>query len=228
MGRKFAEIAFTPSVRSAQERYGSREANRAFERARNPHATLRETEAAFIRARDGFYVATVSESGWPYVQFRGGPPGFLQVLDVGTIAYPDFSGNAQYLTTGNLTADDRASLILLDYAERRRLKIWARARIVDHADDPELVRRLTIPGYPARVERAVVMAVEAFDWNCPRHITPRFTAAELAGGAASTRQHTARPAVGQGRATHGSCTDSPGPDTGGTTDTPQRPAGRSA
>ena len=179
MARKFATITFTPSVKAAQERYGSRHANQGFEAAEDPRDTLTETEIEFIGARDGFYQATVSEAGWPYVQFRGGPAGFLKVLDERTIGYADFRGNVQYLSVGNLGANDRIALILMDYPNRRRLKIWARARIVDYAEDPELIARLEVPTYRARVERAVVMTIEALDWNCPQHITPRFTEAEI-------------------------------------------------
>ncbi|GAA0585266.1 pyridoxamine 5'-phosphate oxidase family protein [Caenispirillum bisanense] len=190
MARAFADITFTPSVKAAQARYGSRAANEGFERAANRAAVLTAREADFIAARDGFYQATVSETGWPYVQFRGGPPGFLKVLDDRTIGYADFRGNVQYISTGNIEADGRVSLILMDYANRRRLKIWARARIVHEDEDPGLLARLEIPTYRARVERAVVMTVEALDWNCPQHITPRFTEAEFA----------ARMAAGEGDA----------------------------
>jgi len=179
MARKFAAITFTPSVKAAQERYGSRHANQRFEDVEDSGDTLSETEIEFIEARDGFYQATVSESGWPYVQFRGGPAGFLKVLDDRTIGYADFRGNVQYLSVGNLNADERIALILMDYPNRRRLKIWARARIVDAAEDPELIARLEVPTYRARVERAVVLTIEALDWNCPQHITPRFTEAEI-------------------------------------------------
>lgn len=187
MARKFADITFTPSVKAAQERYGSRDYNLPFEDMDDPGDILGEAEAAFIHTRDGFYQATVNEDGWPYVQFRGGPAGFLTVLDARTIAYPDFRGNVQYISVGNLNADNRVSLILMDYANRRRLKIWARARIVHEADDPELLSRLVLPGYRARVERAVVMAIEAVDWNCPMHITPRFTETEVGTMTASLR-----------------------------------------
>lgn len=179
MARKFAEITFTPSVKAAQTRYGSRAANEGFEFAEDAGDTLGEVEAAFIEARDGFYQATVNENGWPYVQFRGGPPGFLKVLDERTIGYADFRGNIQYLSVGNLAANDRIAMILMDYPNRRRLKVWARARIVHHDEDPELLARLEVPTYRARVERAVVMTIEAVDWNCPQHITPRFTQAEI-------------------------------------------------
>lgn len=180
MARNFTAIAFTPSVKAAQERYGSRAAySRVEQNADDTPATLGEREKAFIEARDGFYQATVSETGWPYVQFRGGPAGFLKVLDDRTIGYADFRGNVQYLSVGNLNANDRVALILMDYANRARLKIWARARLVHPDEDADLLRRLEDPTYRARVERAVILTVEAFDWNCPQHITPRFTADEV-------------------------------------------------
>jgi len=180
MGRKFADITFTPSVVAAQERYGSRSYNQPFEDMEEPGDVLGEPETTFIQARDGFYQATVNEDGWPYVQFRGGPPGFLQVLDEKTIAYPDFRGNIQYISVGNLNTDGRVSLILMDYPNRRRLKIWATARIVHGDEDPALLKRLELPSYRARIERAVVMTIEAVDWNCPMHIKPRFTEQEIA------------------------------------------------
>ncbi len=179
MARKFADITFTPSVKATQTLNGSRSANESFEHGEMSGDTLGSNEAQFIEARDGFYQATVSETGWPYVQFRGGPAGFLKVLDERTIGYADFRGNIQYLSVGNLAANDRIAMILMDYPNRRRLKIWARARIVHHDEDPDLLARLEVPTYRARVERAVVMTIEAFDWNCPQHITPRFTETEV-------------------------------------------------
>jgi predicted pyridoxine 5'-phosphate oxidase superfamily flavin-nucleotide-binding protein len=122
---------------------------------------------------------TVGESGWPYVQHRGGPPGFLKVLDDRTLGYADFSGNRQYLSVGNLAGDDRISLFLMDYAQQRRLKIWGRARLVDEDLEPDLIARLESPGYRARVERGVVIHIEAYDWNCPKYITPRYTKAQV-------------------------------------------------
>jgi hypothetical protein len=181
MSRAFGRIAFTPAVRAFQARQGVRPREPRPDDGPDGRGTaLTQTEAAFIAARDGFYQATVGEDGWPYVQFRGGPPGFLRVLDERTIAYADFRGNMQYISAGNLSGDGRVSLILMDYANRRRLKLFGRARLVDASDDPALVARLEDPGYRARVERAVVISVEAFDWNCPQHITPRFTEAEFA------------------------------------------------
>ncbi len=181
MSRPFARIAFTPAVRAFQESRGLRPRPPGPDDVRGERGVrLTAAEAEFIAGRDGFYQATVSESGWPYVQFRGGPSGFLRVLDERTIAYADFRGNMQYVSAGNLAGDGRVALILMDYANRRRLKILGRARLVDAGDDPALVAKLEDPSYRAHVERAVVIAIEAFDWNCPQHITPRYTEAEFA------------------------------------------------
>ena len=155
MARKFAEIAFTPAVKAAQERYGSRTANQRFEAADDSQDTLTDDEIEFVESRDSFYQATVSETGWPYVQFRGGPAGFLKVLDDRTIGYADFRGNVQYVSVGNLNAVARIALILMDYPNRRRLKILARARVVDDSEDPELIARLEVPSYRAKIARAM-------------------------------------------------------------------------
>src|SRR3990172_4139931 len=135
-------------------------------------------------------MATVSETGWPYIQHRGGPPGFLRVLDEKTIGLADFRGNRQYISVGNLKTDDRVSLFLMDYPNRARLKILRRARVVD-ADDREMLQRLVLPDYKVQVERGLLIAVEAFDWNCPQHITPRFTPAEIEAATAPFRQRIA-------------------------------------
>lgn len=179
MSRAFADICFTDSVKNAQTLYGSREANQGFEVAEDSRSELSEREAEFIAARDSFYQATVSESGWPYVQHRGGETGFIKVLDGNTIGYADFRGNRQYVSVGNMAANDRISIILMDYANRRRLKIWGRVSIVHEAENPELLAKLENPHDRARVERAVIIKVEAWDWNCPQHITPRFTQADI-------------------------------------------------
>lgn len=179
MASSFADIAFTPHVRAFQSRMGSRDQYAALDEIRTEAAGFTQREADFVSERDGFYQATVGENGWPYVQFRGGPAGFLKMLDPKTIGYADFRGNVQYISAGNLEGDGRITLILMDYAQRRRLKIWGRARLVDARDDEALMARLEVPSYRARVERAVIIAVEAFDWNCPQHITPRFTTAEV-------------------------------------------------
>jgi ferredoxin-NADP reductase len=185
MARAFTKIAFTPNVQAAQLRMGSREAYRSADMGEPETDELSSYEIEFIRERDSFYQGTVGENGWPYVQHRGGPTGFLKVLDDHTIGYADFPGNRQYISVGNLDGDDRVSLFLMDYPGQRRLKIWGRARLIDEDTEPALIARLESPDYRARVERGVVITVEAFDWNCPKYITPRFTeheARELAGG----------------------------------------------
>ncbi|MGZ0188404.1 MAG: pyridoxamine 5'-phosphate oxidase family protein [Alphaproteobacteria bacterium] len=177
MAHAFAEIAFTPTVRQVQTKQGSADNYAKFLiPGENTGDRLTDNEAEFIADRDGFYQATVSETGWPYVQFRGGPTGFLQVLDDKTIAYADFRGNRQYLSVGNLNQNDRVSLILMDYPSRRRLKIWGRVRL---ADDAKLIGQLHDASYRARPERAAVITIEAFDWNCPQHIPRRMTLDEL-------------------------------------------------
>ena len=179
MPNAFATISFTESVKAAQTRYGSRENNQRFEMSDDPRNQLSEFEAEFIQARDSFYMATISQNGWPYVQHRGGPAGFLQVINNRTIGFADFKGNRQYLSVGNLNANARISLILMDYPNRRRLKLWGTTQII-HADDaPEPIAKLEIPGYKARVERGIVITIEAIEWNCPQHITPRYSEAEV-------------------------------------------------
>lgn len=179
MARAFAHIAFTPGVLATQSRLGSREAYRETTSGPVETVQLGAREAGFIEARDSFYQGTVGENGWPYVQHRGGPAGFLRVLGPTTIGYADFSGNRQYISVGNLSGDDRVSLFLIDYRAQRRLKIWGRARLVDERTEPEVIARLESPDYRARIERGVIITVEAFDWNCPKHITPRFTESEV-------------------------------------------------
>lgn len=179
MPKTFATISFTESVKAAQTRYGSREINQRFEDAEDAGNTLGEFEAEFIQARDSFYQATISENGWPYVQHRGGPQGFLKVLDNRTIGFADFKGNRQYISVGNLNATSRISMILMDYPNRRRLKIWGTTRIVHMEDAPEILAKLEMADYRARVERGIVITVEAIEWNCPQHITPRYSKLEI-------------------------------------------------
>lgn len=180
MTHRFAQLMFTPTVKAIQERQGSRA---SYARLESPDAPgndrLGAAEHDFIAARDSLYMATVSETGWPYVQHRGGPPGFIKVLDDRTIGIADYRGNRQYVSVGNLQVDDRVSLFLMDYPNRRRLKLLGHARTVDAQAEPDLVQRLQDPGYKARIERGLVITIEGFDWNCPQHITPRFTQAEL-------------------------------------------------
>jgi predicted pyridoxine 5'-phosphate oxidase superfamily flavin-nucleotide-binding protein len=184
MPRAFSTIAYTPSVRRAQERYGSRGMYAGFDTDPNARDRVTPRDQAFIEEVDTFFMASVGENGWPYVQHRGGPRGFLKVLDERTIGFADFSGNRQYISAGNLAHDARVMLILMDFRTSGRLKIWGRARIVHERDEPELLARLKVPGYRARIERAYVITVEALDINCPQHITQRFSIAELTGIAA--------------------------------------------
>ena len=179
MTHRFADVVFTNSVCEHQTRMGVVARNERMQALGGPNDRLGPAEAGFIGARDSFYMASVGETGWPYVQHRGGPVGFLRVLDETSLGFADFRGNAQYVSAGNLHHDARVSLILMDYAAKQRLKILGRASLVEEADDPALVARLENPNYRARVERAFVITVEAFDWNCPQHITPRFTEAEI-------------------------------------------------
>lgn len=180
MLNKFYGLTFTQSVKAAQEKYGSRRNYARFEDGgESVFDGLGDAEKDFIERRDGFYLATVGENGQPYIQFRGGPQGFLKVLDERTLGYADFRGNLQYISVGNLNANDKAALFLMDYAHQARLKILARVEVTDARDKPELTEKLSVPNYKAKVERAMILRVEAFDWNCPQHITPRYTMEEV-------------------------------------------------
>ena len=173
-----SDIAFTPAVKAVQERLGSRAGYAKMEQRGGWRNTLTPDLGAFIAARDSFYLATASADGRPYIQHRGGPKGFLKVLDEHTLAFADFSGNRQYISIGNLAENDKAFIFLMDYAHRRRIKIWGRAEVIE--DDPTLLEQLADPAYPARPERVFRFHIEAWDSNCPQHIMPRFTAEDLA------------------------------------------------
>ncbi len=190
MTRRFLDIVSTPAVLAARTANGSFAAYDAPPATETPDR-LGEAEADFIARRDSFYLASASETGWPYVQHRGGPAGFLKVIDEETLAFPDFRGNRQYLSLGNISADDRVALILMDYPNRTRLKLLGRMTTRELATNPDLADRLLLPDYKGRPERAFVIKVEAFDWNCPQHITPRFTAAEVEAAATSFRRRLA-------------------------------------
>jgi hypothetical protein len=180
MSHRFADIAFTDAVKAVQEQYRSRSQNERLQRTGGPHDALGDAETAFIAGRDSFYMATVGATGWPYVQHRGGPPGFLKVLGPRTLAFADFRGNTQLVSAGNAAGNERVSLILMDYPHCQRLKLLGRIRFEDASRvDPEILKAAQMPGYRGRVERVAVIEVEAFDWNCPQHITPRFTEAEV-------------------------------------------------
>jgi predicted pyridoxine 5'-phosphate oxidase superfamily flavin-nucleotide-binding protein len=184
MTHKFASLAFTPAVRALQKQMGSRNAYAKAEGGPTHHDRLSAREAAFIAMRDSFYMATVSETGWPYIQHRGGPPGFVAVLDTATLGFADFRGNRQYVSLGNLAGNDRVALFFMDYPNRARLKLLGRARAIERQENPELIARLVMPDYRATVERGIIISVEAFDWNCSQHITPRFTPDDIAAAVA--------------------------------------------
>lgn len=174
--RKFYEIGFTPSVKAEQEKRGSR-AHYAKENSDNIVLTSREEE--FIAARDGFYLATVNEDNWPYVQFRGGPPGFIAHQGGNRLRFADFRGNYQYISVGNSAAGSRCCLFFMDYAEQRRLKAFGLLKFADVEDTAELRETLGLRGYKAVIERVAEIQILAFDWNCAQHIPQRMTAEEF-------------------------------------------------
>ncbi|RUP07954.1 pyridoxamine 5'-phosphate oxidase family protein [Hyphomicrobium sp.] len=178
MAYGFLDIAVTPSVRAAQAEMNAEQAWLNFEGHRE-FDRFTDNEAAFIADRDSFYLASVSETGWPYVQHRGGPRGFLKLVDERTLAFADYRGNRQYISTGNFAADDRACLFLMDYPRRARLKIYARVEKLRLDEDPSLTALVTDGAYKAKLERIFRLRLEAFDWNCSQHIIPRFTEQEI-------------------------------------------------
>jgi len=180
MSHRFADIAFTPSVQELQRQHGSRAQYGRMQAHAGPNDFLGEDEAEFLSRADSFYLATVGETGWPYVQHRGGPRGFLKVLAPTQVAFADFRGNLQYVSIGNVATNNRASMLVMDYVERRRLKLLGHLRFVstDKAD-ADVLSHVELPGYRARIERVALFAVAAFDWNCPQHITQRFTLEQI-------------------------------------------------
>lgn len=200
MSYGFLDIAVTPSVRAVQEQMGVAhmwqdfQGERAFDR-------FTDSEATFIAERDSFYMATVSETGWPYVQHRGGPRGFLKMVDEHTLAFADYRGNKQYISTGNVAANERACLFLMDYAHSARLKIYGHVKALTPEQDPALTALVTDPGYKAKIERIFRLRLETFDWNCQQHITPRFTEQEVSAATAPLRARLAE-LEAQNRALH--------------------------
>ncbi len=181
MTHRFADLTFTPGVKSAQALYGSRAHNDRLQARFGPNDELTDRETDFIARRDTFYIATVSETGWPYVQHRGGPAGFLKVVGPSQLAFADFRGNTQLISVGNASNNDRCSLILMDYPKRRRLKVLGHLRFdAAAAVSADTLTQIALPDYTAHIERVGVIDVVAFDWNCPQYITPRFTEAEFA------------------------------------------------
>jgi len=179
MAQHFASLVFTPVVKALQEKYGSRRQYARMEGGGTSPDRLGPDEAAFIAERDSFYMATIGSTGWPYVQHRGGPQGFLKVIDDNRVAFADFRGNKQYISTGNVATDNRVAIIMVDYPRQARLKLLGRAEVFEGDQASEWLERLRDPGYKAVIERVYVIHVEAFDWNCPQHITPRFTADQI-------------------------------------------------
>lgn len=177
MPRKFGEIAFTPEVQTAQTERGSRQSYEKYIANGPANDTITPKIEEFIAQLNGFYLGTVSSNGYPYIQFRGGPPGFLKVLDERTLGFADFSGNVQYITVGNLSGNDKAFLFLMDYRHRRRIKIWGKAEYVE--GDSQWTEKLRIPGYAAEIERSILFHVKAISENCPQHIPIRYSETEV-------------------------------------------------
>src|ERR1039457_5584912 len=181
MGRRFAELAFSPLVKRQQQQHGSRHLYERVERSSDLGDQLGPDEQAFIRERDGFYMASVSETGWPYIRYRGRQKGFLRVMDARTIGFADLRGNTQYISVGNLQHDDRVALFFMDYPAQSRLKILGRAKVHEGGEEAmKLIEAVRVPEEKSPAERALLIHIEAFDWNCPQHITPRYTEEELA------------------------------------------------
>lgn len=177
MSKPPSDVAFTPAVKAIQTMKGSRESYARMERGRGWRTTVTADLADFLADLDMFYFGTANADGQPYIQYRGGPPGFLKVVDDRTLGFADFGGNAQYVTLGNLSENPKAFLFLMDYANSRRIKVWGTARVVE--DNPKLIERLGDPGYPAEVERAILFAIEAWDVNCPQHIHKRISERQI-------------------------------------------------
>jgi uncharacterized protein len=190
VGNEFGEIAFTPSVKAVQEKLGSRKAYAALEAGEHHNSELGSDESNFIMARDSFYMASVSETNWPYVQHRGGPAGFVKVLDARTLGFADYRGNRQYVSVGNLLKNDRVSLFFMDYPRRTRLKLLGHAELIG-TERTELLKSLSVLQYKAKVERGMLIHVAAYDWNCPQHITPRFTQEQVETAIQPLRQRIA-------------------------------------
>ncbi len=190
MTKNFAEIAFTTAVKEMQEKLGSRASYARMEKSTYVDG-LTENEIYFIAQRDSFYMASIGENNYPYIQHRGGPKGFLKVLDKKRLGFIDFSGNRQYISVGNFATNNNVALIIVDYPARARLKILAKAEIVELEDNRALFDLLDLKEYKFRPERMIVLNIEAYDWNCPQHIIPRYTVAEIEEAFASQLNHIA-------------------------------------
>ena len=180
MNRNFNKLAFTYSVKKIKEQYDTRKSYSRMEISCDKYVLINR-EIPLIQSRDSFYMATVGENGWPYVQYRGGPKGFLKVIDNTTLGFADFRGNMQYISSGNIKSNQKAALFLIDYPSQQQLKIWAESKIIDPNDNYELLQRLSDSNYNAVIERLIIFKIQAYDWNCPQHITQRYTTEEIAG-----------------------------------------------
>ncbi len=178
MAKNFAEIAFTDAVKKLQEKHGSRGSYNRMEKFKVVDG-LTINEITFIQNRNSFYLASIGANEFPYLQHRGGPKGFLKVLDVNRLGFIDFAGNKQYVSVGNMETNNNVSLIMVDYPSKTRLKIFAKSEVVELKDNPELYELLDLDDYKFRPERMIVFNIEAYDWNCPQHITPRYTVEEI-------------------------------------------------
>ena len=190
MAKNFAELAFTGAIKAMQEKMGSRSSYARMERDSYVDG-LTENEIEFINQRDSFYMASIGENNFPYIQHRGGPKGFLKVLDEKRIGFIDFKGNMQYITVGNLATNNNIALIMVDYPSKTRLKILAKAEIVELKDDPALYKALDLNEYKFRPERMMILHIEAYDWNCPQHIIPRYTVEDIEEAFATERNRIA-------------------------------------
>jgi predicted pyridoxine 5'-phosphate oxidase superfamily flavin-nucleotide-binding protein len=184
----FGSLVFTPLVKKLQERYGSRRQYARMEDSGGSQDRFTDFESEFLEQRDSFYWATIGSTGWPYVQHRGGAKGFLKVIDDQTLAFADYRGNKQYISTGNLQTDSRVAMILVDYPRQARLKILGRVEIFEGDQAESWLPRVRVPGDKTPIERVFVIHLEAYDWNCPQHITPRYTADEIREGMRTIEQ----------------------------------------
>lgn len=191
MAKNFASIAFTDAVKTIQEKNGSRASYARMEQHTYVDG-LTANEIDFISQRDSFYLATIGDNGYPYIQHRGGPKGFVKVLDSKRIGFIDFKGNMQYVSVGNIATNNNVSIIMVDYPARARLKIYAKAAIVELEDHSDLYELLDLNDYKFKPERMMVLHIEAYDWNCPQHITPRYTVEDIEEAFSSQREHIAK------------------------------------
>ena len=191
MAKNFAALAFTDAVKEMQEKMGSRKSYARMERETYIDG-LTENEIDFISQQNSFYMSTIGENGFPYIQHRGGPKGFVKVLDASRIGFIDFKGNMQYISVGNIATNNNLAMIMVDYPSRTRLKILAKAEIVELKDNPALYDSLDLNEYKFKPERMMVLHVEAFDWNCPQHITPRYTVEDIEVAFAPQREYIAK------------------------------------